>query len=147
MRIHLFTVISGIGWLIDLATMAALVDHGTSPFWANMAGASVAIVFVFFTAQKHLFINADGLIGRKFVYYLIYQSAAVPLASLVIHLLAAAFTSVGFQDLPQLIALLPNPEMRMVAVPIVAKGLVTPATLYGNFIFMGVLLERRLSFW
>lgn len=147
MRLHRFTVISGIGWLLDLGVMSGLVAAETPVFLANLASASLAITFVFFVAQKRIFVNENGFLFRKFAAYFLFQALAVPLASLAIHALAGALGTVGLADWAPFIGLIPSGAARSVAVSLLAKGLVTPATLYINFVFMGWLLERRLSYW
>lgn len=147
LRLHRFTIISGIGWLLDLSVMSLLVWAGLEVFAANLIGATLAITFVFFAAQNRIFINEGGFLYGKFAAYALFQSMAVPLASLAIHALNGVLVASGWVEagvlavMPSLLAMVP------VATAILAKGLVTPATLYGNFVFMGWLLERRLSFW
>jgi hypothetical protein len=143
MRIHRFTIISGIGWLLDLSTMGALVHGGLSVFLANLIGATLGITFVFFAAQNRIFVNEGGFLYRKLGTYVLFQSLAVPAASLAIHVLRDAL----HVALPPFTALDLAPEMQTLVIALAAKVLVTPATLYGNFLFMGWLLERRLSYW
>ena len=54
-RLSIFTVISGLGWLIDMVLFLALVRAGMDPFFANLIGAFVAVTFVFVFAQRHVF--------------------------------------------------------------------------------------------
>lgn len=143
MRLHRFAIISGLGWLIDLSVMTLLVAAGVSIFVANLISAGIAITFVFFAAQNRIFAGIGGFLYAKFAIYLFYQALAVPLASGLIHELAHFFLSAGLGDLYP-VSLLALP-IRTALVSIVAKVIVTPLTLYSNFVFMGWLVERRIS--
>jgi len=143
-KLHKFAAISGIGWTIDISVMTVLVWLGQITFVANLAGAFLAITFVFVVSQRRIFVHDGHFLGRKFIQYCLWHSVAVPLASLAIHLLAAALEHSGGQDI-WINAGMASVMPWRVAVSILAKGLVTPATLYANFLFMGWLLERRLS--
>lgn len=131
---------------MDLSLMALLVDLGLPVFWANMLGATVAITFVFSVAQRRIFVSDGHVLLPKFAVYFLYQSMVIPLASLGIHALAALLEGANVGAYPPF-DLLPSDAARQAAVSVLAKGLATPATLYSNFLFMGWLLERRLSFW
>lgn len=147
MRIHRFTIISGIGWIIDMTVMASLVGFGAWVFLANLVGATLALTFVFFVAQNRVFVSDGGFAYRKFAAYSLFQMMAVPLASLAIHGLTDSLLSLGLNNWSLLATLVPAEQLRLVIISVFAKGIVTPLTLYSNFVFMGWLLERRVSYW
>ncbi|MEE3624777.1 GtrA family protein [Nitrospirillum sp. BR 11752] len=139
LRVHRFALVSGVGWCIDLGMMSGLVALCIPTFFANLVGASLAISFVFLVSQRRIFIHDGHVLGRQFLYYCLWQAAAVPLASLAIASLAPLIEATG------LLQLLPI-HGRVIA-PVIAKALVTPVTLYSNYLFMSWLLERRLAWY
>lgn len=123
MAIVKFGVVSGIGWLIDFGIMATLTHAlGVRPLWANIAGASVAVTFVFFTSIYRVFIAEHRFLIGKFLVYCLYQVAAVSAASWLIDYLT----------------------LRLEIDPVLAKVLVTPATFYANFLFMAWLVTGKV---
>lgn len=140
-RVHRFAMVSGLGWCMDLLIMSTLVWGGVQTFGANIVSAGLAITFVFLVSQKRIFLHDGHLIGRRFFYYCLWQLVAVPLASLLI---AELVPLIGRSPiLPLTHMLLPGKEKVLLSV--LSKGMVTPVTLYANYLFMTWLLERRLS--
>ncbi|MDZ5650610.1 GtrA family protein [Nitrospirillum sp. BR 11828] len=136
-RLYRFALISGAGWAMDMATMTSLVWLKVPTFPANLIGASLALTFVFFVSQRHIFVHDGHLLGRQFLYYCLWQVAAVSVASLVISFIASMLMMV---DWPVSASWLPP---HAVVASVLAKVIVTPLTLYSNFLFMTWLLERR----
>lgn len=124
MKLGRFGVVSGLGWLMDFGVFTALVTAGVWPAPANVAGALLAITFVFAVSTRRVFQVEGGFAWRKFATYLAYQAVQIALFSALIQVLT-------------LRAGLPAP---------VAKMAVTPVTFYTNFLFMSVLLTGRLRF-
>jgi hypothetical protein len=123
--ILLFTLTSGVGWLIDIGLFTWLTAIGLAPLSANLISAGTAVTYVFLVSTRRIFSHDHSYMVGKFLFYLAYQIAAVFLASLAIDVL---YRIVGGH-------------------PLLAKVLVTPVTLYMNFIFMAYLLERRFRFF
>lgn len=143
MRLHRFAIISGLGWLIDLSVMTLLVSAGVSVFLANLTSAGLAISFVFFAAQNRVFIDNGRFLFAKFAAYFLYQAIAVPVASALIQKLALVLLAAAPDGL---FALFHIPDgQRLTVVSVAAKMAITPLTLYSNFLFMGWLVERRVS--
>ncbi|MBB4199231.1 hypothetical protein CCR94_20990 [Rhodoblastus sphagnicola] len=143
MRLHRFAIISGLGWLIDMLVMTLLVSGGVSVFIANLTSAGLAISFVFFAAQNRVFIDNGRFLFAKFAAYFLYQAVAVPLASIVIQKLAFVLLAAAPADLFALLHL--HDGQKLTFASLAAKVAVTPLTLYSNFLFMGWLVERRVS--
>lgn len=117
-----FGVISGVGWLIDFSLFAFLCWLG-APIWvANMLGASVAVVFVFFTSVHRVFEYEGGYLVRKLIAYAIYQAIAILAASFLINALSQSFG----------------------LAPLLSKIFVTPLTFYANFQFMSLITTGKL---
>ena len=117
MKLLAFGVVSGTGWLIDVALFALLLVAGCSPLTANTLSASVAVTFVYFASTRKVFHYQGHFLLAKFALYLAYQGLSILAFSGLIYWL------VGQLGLP----------------PLAAKVLVTPATFYSNFLFMHLL--------
>lgn len=109
-----FGIISGLGWLIDFCLFVALGWLSTPVWAANMVGASVAVLFVFFASVRRVFQYEGSYLVGKLVRYIVYQVIAILAASLLIDALTHGFG----------------------LAPVLAKILVTPLTFYANFQFM-----------
>lgn len=142
-RLSKFTLISGGGWLLDLGVMLGLVAMGASSFGANCAGAVCGVSFVFLMAQRRVFTETHGgrINWRLLLPYLLWQTLAILLASGLVHFLAQLMTG----GATALIARLGLGLSAAVAAAGAAKILVTPVTLYANFLVFGWLAERRIS--
>ncbi len=117
-----FGFVSGIGWLIDFC-LFVLVGWLGVPVWAaNMVGATVAVLFVFFASVRHVFEYDGGYLLGKLIAYIVYQVIAIIAASLFIDTLTHWFG----------------------LAPVLAKVLVTPLTFYANFQFMSLLTTGKV---
>lgn len=117
-----FGFVSGIGWLIDFCFFVVLGLLGV-PIWAaNMLGASVAVLFVFFASVRHVFECEDGYLIGKLITYVFYQTIAIIAASLLIEALTR------WLDLA----------------PVLTKIAVTPLSFYANFQFMSFITTGKL---
>lgn len=142
-RLSRFTLISGGGWLLDVGVMLGLVAAGAGPFAANLVGALCGVGFVFVFAQRRVFtmIGGGGVRWRLFLPYLLWQSVAIPTASALIAVVAGLLAEPAAWTEERL----PAPISAAVLAAGVAKVTVTPLTLYANFLFSGLLMERRVS--
>lgn len=126
--------------------MTSLTALGTSVFIANCLSAATAVSFVFLIAQRHTFAHDGSWIAGKFAAYALYNAGAILLASMAIAVLAHhVFEPILAFAFP---VDLVTEKVRWVlaAASLAAKIMVTPLTLYANFLFMGWLLEGRASF-
>ena len=146
-RLHAFALLSGIGWVLDFTVFNLLSLAGMSLFVANVAGAVCGVSFVFVTARRFIFRNIRTDLRTAVLAYVAWNVVGIALASWAVaavgvllaaplvagpiqHLLAQAGIGIGWS----------------VLIPPAAKILVTPATMYLNFLAMGVIVERRFSF-
>jgi len=144
-RLPGFAVISRFGWLLDLGVMIGLVGSGTGPFWANLAGATCGVGFVFVLSQRRIFTEIGGgrVRWRPLLPCLFWHSVAIPSASALVALaaqLAAWPAAVAAAQLPGLF----TPEVLAAGA---GKIAVTPLTLYANFLVSGWFFDRRVSAW
>ncbi|MFS9432935.1 GtrA family protein [Citrobacter sp. C348] len=117
-----FAIVSGLGWLIDFSIFA-LLNSLEFPIWlANIVGATIAVLFVFFASVRKIFQYNGHYVLWKLFNYTVYQVIAIVCASLLIDFIALQFGML----------------------PIVAKVIVTPLTFYANFQFMSFLTTGRL---
>lgn len=144
-RIHGFVLISGMGWLLDLAIMTSLTAAGMPVFLANCVSAGIAVSFVFLIAQRRTFVHDGSWIIGKFAAYALYNAIAILLASLAIAALAHTVFEPILATFASVVSLVVDPNWRLALASILAKVAVTPLTLYANFLFMGWLLEGKAS--
>ena len=135
-----FALVSGAGWLIDVALTMGVVYAGAQPFWASLVGAGAAVTFVYFVSLRRVF-EIGGRVGeRGFPYYFVWQVFAITAASLIVAVLANLLSPVGAAVLERL-----GPEgwgdpLTMASGAI--KVLITPLTLLANYLFMTWLVKR-----
>jgi putative flippase GtrA len=117
-----FGFVSGMGWLIDFCLFSLLIWQGTPVSLANIIGASIAVLFVFFVSVRHVFEYKGGYLVGKLLAYIVYQILAILAASLAIGMLT----------------------IKLELMPIIAKIIVTPLTFYANFQFMSLITTGKL---
>lgn len=133
-----FTIISGLGWILDFTILTSLVQLNVPVFWANLAGAFCAVTLVYVLAVRHVFERLNSAAPWKLlVAYWLWQVVAISLASALIALLTAAIVT-QFVDMMPVMGL-----QQKTAAAFVAKVAVTPLTLVANFLFMRFLLESK----
>ncbi|MEM9349083.1 MAG: GtrA family protein [Pseudomonadota bacterium] len=128
-----FALVSGTGFVIDVALTMGLVAAGLSPFWASLIGAGTAVTFVYVTSRLGIF--GDRKVGpaQDYALYILWQVAAVTAASLAVAALAFAL-------LPLAPGLTDGDPLALTSGA--AKVLVTPLTLTANYLFMRWLTQR-----
>ncbi|MEJ8322444.1 GtrA family protein [Kosakonia sacchari] len=118
-----FIVISGGGWLIDLATMTLLVWLGLEPIIANLCSATLAVTFVYWISRLIVF---DKKIEQKaFTGYLAYY---------VYSLIVIAVFSLLIQYLSYLLHGIANGGITFTISAFIAKVVITPLNLFINFV-------------
>jgi len=111
-----FALISGLGWLIDFSVFSSLC-YLLPVYAANLIGASLAVLFVFYASLRPVFMYAGQQTSRKLFQYIAYQVVAIWLASLLIDTLSVVLSGMPWA-------------------PLMAKIAVTPLTFAANFLFM-----------
>ena len=132
-----FTVISGLGWTLDVLTTMLLVQWGAAPFFASICGASAAVLFVYITSRLVLFTQNDLGDSRSFFLYVGWQVVAISAAAALVAWLAFTLEA-------PLTARITIPNVDALTLSSgVAKALVTPLTLIANFVFLRWLTQTR----
>lgn len=129
-----FTVISGLGWLLDFCVMGTLVQLGSTVFWANIVGAFCGVTFVYAIAGLRLFEKTRPQSHATLLsFYWIWHACAITASSALI----------GYGS-TLLVHIMPDLVLRAETFAgLSAKILITPISLVGNFLFMRFLLESR----
>lgn len=108
-----FAGVSGTGWALDFTVFYGLCLLGVPVYAANLVGATVAVLFVFFASLRPIFLYQGTRTHGKLLRYGLYQIIAISLASFCID-------AISRQGIPALWS----------------KVLVTPVTFVCNFLFM-----------
>jgi uncharacterized membrane protein len=146
MRIHWFASISGLGWLVDAATLLFLVTIGIQPFAANMCSAGLAVTLVFILSQKTIFFSHNRFLIARFCVYVLWNVFAILVASALIAKLGEAFAHwvVQLKDGGLVPRWIPAGSTTPLAVA-AAKIAVTPLTMYANYVILSLIMEGRAS--
>ena len=145
-RLSAFAVLSGIGWLIDFSIFNFLVANHHSNLKSNIISASVAVAFVFITARRWIFLNHVGHLRWTIGKYIVWNCLAITAASYLLKLTASGLNHLDFHDIiVQFGPISALPISKNILVSNAAKLLVTPLTMYANFIAMGYIFERKVS--
>lgn len=143
-----FTVLSGVGWCIDFAIFNYLVAFGRTYFVSNLISATVAVSFVLITARRWIFRDHAASLPAVVVKYVLWNIAAVTAASFLVQLTASGLESFDFgwasSAVGQFAGVAPS---KVMIVSNLAKLLITPLTMYANFVMVGYIIERRFSFY
>lgn len=128
-----FIALSGIGWLLDTAvqtSVLALAD--LSVLIASVAGGLCGATFAFLTSSRHVFGYAGGGVGVKLILYLGYTILVIFFSAALIEyitkLIVLVFGVMGLAYSTAVYALF-------------AKCIVTPFTLFSNFLMSRMLLS------
>lgn len=126
-----FSLVSGIGWLLDICIFLSLVYFSPFiPLFSNIISSFVAITYVYFISIRKIFVSQtnDKLVG--FFVYIIYQIISILSFSFLIQFINNLLVNLPFE-------LIDSSELA-------SKIIVTPFTLLTNYFFMKLLLERIL---
>jgi putative flippase GtrA len=146
-RISSFTLLSGAGWCIDFSVFNYLVSIGYRYLTSNLMSASFAVAFVFLTSRKWVFRNHVGSLKVAILQYIIWNILAITVASQFLEGIASVLESIDLRHVSQLIVWMTGEHLaERSLVSNLAKVLVTPFTMYANFVAIGYIIERRLSF-
>lgn len=127
-----FTLISGFGWLIDLATMTSLVHVNIQPGIANFISATVAATFVYWTSRVLVFRISSNTSNAfwAFAVYIVYTLVTVIFFSFLIQYTSTLLY--GFLEAQ-------NHLQSMTLVAFVVKVFYTPFNLALNYIISSKL--------
>jgi putative flippase GtrA len=146
-KISSFTVLSGIGWCIDFTAFNYLVSMGYPYLTSNLISASVAVAFVFLTSRKWVFRHHVGSLKIAVLKYILWNIFAIIVASQLLDNIANFLESMDLRHVSQLIVWVTGNDLaERSLVSNLAKVLITPLTMYANFVAIGYIIERRLSF-
>ncbi|WP_347303917.1 GtrA family protein [Croceibacterium sp. TMG7-5b_MA50] len=148
MRVHAFALISGIGWLVDFTLFNLLAVAGVDLFVANLVGAGVAVSLVFVAGRHFIFRDSRTPLPLAIAAYVCWNVVAILLASVAVaaigRLLASPAVIMPTENLLSSLGVTLN---ALYLVPPIAKVAVTPATMYLNYLAMGIIIEQRIRFW
>lgn len=143
-----FTILSGVGWCIDFAIFNLLVARGWSGFAANLVSASIAVTFVLAVARRWIFRQHVRTLGKTIGLYAAWNVVAITAASAGIRLIAGALQTLPWDDVALMASTATaHPVAAATVVANLAKILITPVTMYANFVAMGYIIETRLRFY
>jgi len=126
-----FALLSGLGWLCDFLTFAALVKVlAADGFWANVVSSYVGVTFVWFVSLRTLFRRRTSGSARFLLGYWTYQFFSILLYSQLLEAVA--------NSLPAMAVLAQSGH----SVDILAKLIITPFNLLSNFVFMKLLTRH-----
>jgi|RhiMethySRZTD1v2_1073278.scaffolds.fasta_scaffold36975_7 hypothetical protein len=124
-----FSVLSGVGWVLDTLVLLMLIAWGVSPFWGGLIGALVGAAFAFSSSVSRVFdAKLRGYIFTLFV-YLLYTLALAYLIAISIALLS------------RLLAVTLSSLLPAVIIAFAAKVLTTPLTLLANYLVARKLIQ------
>jgi putative flippase GtrA len=123
-----FVLISGVGWLLDMASYAGLSQFFTLPLsFANFISSMVGVTYVWIVALNRLFDRREYGRSIYLPIYWGYQGISILAYSALISIVAASAFNLKIEKLFE------------VPSALVAKIVITAPNLITNFIFMSFL--------
>ena len=130
----LFVAISGLGWLLDVTVFMTLSGPaGWQPVAANIASGSCGSLFVFIVSATGIFQRNDGGMAQKVLVLLTFNLVVIIASSFLLGLIATSLQAAAQQY---------GWVVRPAGIRLLAKIIVTPATLLLNFLVVRFLVER-----
>ncbi len=146
-KLSTFTILSGIGWCIDFGVFNFLISQSMSYFASNLISATVAVTFVFITAHRWIFRNHVGGLWSVIGKYVLWNIVAIFAASFLLKQIATGLEGVDLSGALDLVRAITGISASIqTLISNAAKFLITPFTMYANFVAMGYIIERRFSF-
>jgi putative flippase GtrA len=126
-----FIGLSGIGWILDFGTYTGLGLVWNNLVVNNTISSWVGVTFVFIFATRKVFNNVSKIpLKWKYVIYLLYQCILIFLISKLLNKINVILvTNIEISFVQQFSA-------------IIAKILVTPLTMFLNFLVMKGIIEK-----
>lgn len=144
-RISSFTLISGVGWCMDFSLFNYLVSVDYPYLVSNLVSALVAVAFVFLFSRKWVFRNHVGSLKAATLQYIVWSIVAIAVASQLLSVIASILEHRNLSFVTELIAQISGKHLdQRSLVSNMAKILITPFTMYANFVAVGYIIERRL---
>ncbi len=126
-----FVGLSGIGWLLDMATYTILGFFSKNLFVNNYISSWVGVTFVFIFSTRMVFRNNSKIpLKAKYVIYLVYQVLLILVMSKLLTVINAFLLAHVTWELVTRFA------------SIISKILITPITMVLNFFVMKGIIER-----
>ena len=148
LKLPAFTLISGIGWWLDFLIFNYLVALGYTYAGSNLISAAAAVTFVLITARRWVFRNHAEKLNVVVLKYVLWNVFAVTGASFLIQLIASGLEMIDIAAVVSIVVWDPLTAHQEIAVVAnVSKLLVTPITMYANFVMAGYIIERRISIY
>lgn len=126
-----FIGLSGLGWILDFGTYTGLGLVWNNLVVNNTISSWVGVTFVFIFATRKVFDNVSKIpLKWKYVIYLLYQCILIFLISKLLNKINVILvTNIEISFVQQFSA-------------IIAKILVTPLTMFLNFLVMKGIIEK-----
>lgn len=126
-----FIGLSGLGWILDFGTYTGLGMVWNNLVVNNTISSWVGVTFVFIFATRKVFDNVSKIpLKWKYVIYLLYQCILIFLISKLLNKINVILvTNIEISFVQQFSA-------------IIAKILVTPLTMFLNFLVMKGIIEK-----
>jgi len=126
-----FTGFSGIGWILDFTVYMTLALLSVDLFFCNVCGAIAGVTFVFIFSTRFIFKNKNGIpLPAKYAIYVLYQMILVYVISkLLVYIDTFLVGHFSFVFINEFSAVL-------------SKMLVTPVTMFLNFVVMKNIIEK-----
>lgn len=125
-----FILISGVGWLLDMASYVGLSQlFAAPPSYANFISSMVGVTYVWIIALNRLFDRREYSRSIYLPIYWCYQAISILAYSLLITIVAASASNLKIDQI------FDTPSS------LVAKVIITGPNLITNFIFMSFLTK------
>ena len=125
-----FVLISGVGWLLDIASYTALAQLlDVAPAYANFASSMVGVTYVWLVSLNKLFDRREYGASIYLPIYWGYQALSILVYSALIALVAESAINVQLS------------ELLGISYVILAKIIITFPNLLTNFVFMFALTK------
>lgn len=129
-----FVLISGVGWLLDLATFIGLSQvFAASPYFANFISSMVGVTYVWIVALNRLFHRREYGRSIYLPIFWVYQGISILAYSVLISIVAASTFNARIGQIFE------------VPSALLAKIMITGPNLITNFIFMSFLTRFMKS--
>lgn len=123
-----FVLISGMGWLLDMISYAALSQlFGMAPAYANFISSFVGVTYIWIIALNRLFDRREYGKSIYLPVYWGYQGASILAYSSLISIVSVSTINLKLSELFGL------------SFSLIAKITITAPNLFTNFIFMTIL--------
>jgi gtrA-like protein len=126
-----FVGISGIGWLLDFFTYTSLSFCSRNIVINNIISSWIGVTFVFVFATRKVFKNNGRIsLKKKYAIYLAYQLILIYLISKLLgYVNSYIINNIMIEEILRLST-------------VISKVIITPITMFMNFVVMKSIIER-----